>query len=88
MNDSNVSINGFNNCERNDTVGMRRGGVVCFVKCEIPYIYTRLIELENDQFEVLWVRMRPFKMPRKCSCIITSYTLSIVCYANIQKAVL
>ena len=42
--------------------------MVCFIKCELPY--TRLIELENDQFKVLWVRVRPFKMPRKFSCII------------------
>ena len=67
MNDSNVSINGFN-CERNDRVGRRGGGVVCFVKCELPY--TRLIELESDPFKVLWARVQPFKMPRKFSCII------------------
>ena len=33
-------------------------------------VYTRLRYIEDDEHEVLWVRLRPLKLPRKYSCIV------------------
>ena len=33
-------------------------------------VYTRLRHIEDDEHDVLWVRVRPQKLPRKYSCII------------------
>ena len=40
----------------------RGGGVCCYVKDYINCIH--LTELENDDFEVLWVLLRPNRLPR------------------------
>ena len=36
-------------------------------------VYARLRHIEDDEHEVLWVRVRPQKLPRKYSCIIYIY---------------
>ena len=56
-----VSINGFY-CERKDRVNRRAGGVACYVKNDV--LYSRIVELEDHLFEVLWLKIRAF------SCII------------------
>ena len=33
-------------------------------------MYDRLHNIEDDEHEVLWIRLKPKKLPRKCSCII------------------
>ena len=62
-----VSIPGFN-CERRDRSDRRGGGVACFIKDTM--LYDRLLDLNNDLHEVLWVKLRPHKLPRKFSCIV------------------
>ena len=65
--DESVSINGFY-CERRDRVNRRAGGVACYVKNDV--LYSRIVELEDQSFEVLWLKIMPKKLPRAFSCII------------------
>ena len=67
IDDVNVSINGFY-CERKDRANRRAGGVACYVKNDV--LYTRIVELEDQSFEVLWLKLMPKKLPRAFSCII------------------
>ena len=67
IDDVNVSINGFY-CERRDRANRRAGGVACYVKNDV--LYTRIVELEDQSFEVLWLKLMPKKLPRAFSCII------------------
>ena len=55
-------------CERNDREDRGGGGVACYVAASM--VYTRLRYNEDDEHEVVWVRLRPQKLPRKYSCII------------------
>ncbi len=48
--------------DRKDRVG---GGVMVHIKDDIPY--TRWSELENDEFESLWITISPHKLPKSCS---------------------
>ena len=65
--DESVSIKGFY-CERIDRVNRRAGGVACYVKNDL--LYSRIVELEDQSFEVLWLKIMPKKLPRAFSCII------------------
>ena len=47
------------------------GGVACYVAASM--VYTRLRYIEDDEYEVLSVRLRPQKLPRKYSCIIIAF---------------
>ena len=54
---------------RVDLVANRRaGGVACYVKDDV--LYTRMVELEDQSYEVLWLKLMPKKLPRAFSCII------------------
>ena len=55
-------------CERKDREDRGGGGVACYVATSM--VYTRLRYIEDDEHEMLWVRPRPQKLPRKYSCII------------------
>ena len=67
IDDVNVYINGFY-CERKDRANRRAGGVACYVKNDV--LCTRIVELEDQSFEVLWLKLMPKKLPRAFSCII------------------
>ena len=51
--------------DRNLRIG---GGVCAFIKSSIPF--NTLDELQDDNFEPLWLYMRPYKLPRGISCLI------------------
>ena len=65
--DDSVSINGFS-LERKDRCLRRGGGVACYVKNSIRY--TRLSILEDEDLEVLWLKIMPKRSPRKISCVL------------------
>ena len=44
------------------------GGVCIYIRAEIKF--RRLDELENNDFEVLWVYTRPKRLPRGVPCVI------------------
>ena len=44
------------------------GGVACHVT--ETAVYGQLLDIEDDEHEVLWIRLKPNKLPRKYSCII------------------
>ena len=54
-------------CERKDRVD-RGGGAACYVAETM--VYDRLLDIEDDKHQVVWIRMRPMKVPRKYSFII------------------
>ena len=55
-------------CERKDRVERGCGGVTCYVAETM--VYDRVHDIEDDEHEVLWIRLKPKKLPRKYSCII------------------
>ena len=55
-------------CERKDRVERGGGGVACYVAETL--VYERLHDIEDDEHKVLWIRLKPKKLPRKYSCII------------------
>ena len=44
------------------------GGVACHVAETV--VYDRLHDIEDDEHEVLWIRLKPKKLQIKYSCII------------------
>ena len=47
------------------------GGVACHVA--ETAVYGRLHDIEGDEHEVPWIRLKPKKLPRKYSCIIIAF---------------
>ena len=67
INDSALQIDGFALTRRDRD--LRIGGRVCaFIKSSIPF--KTLDELQDDNFETMWLYMRPYKLPRGISCLI------------------
>ena len=67
--DSVVAINGFNLIRR-DRKEAIHGGVCMYIKASIPYTILGDLEDENGSFEVLWIKLRPTRLPRGISSII------------------
>ena len=53
---------------RNRNNGILHGGVGLYVKHEVQY--KTLDHLHNDDFEVLWVWLRPRRLPRGVPCLV------------------
>ena len=66
VHDNVIQIPGYNVVRRDRLIG-QNGGVCLYVKESIPF---EIISQYHDQFEVLWVKARPHKLPRGLSCII------------------
>ena len=64
-----VSIDGFSVQRRNRPHG-RGGGVALFISDNIPF--KRRQDLENPAFECMWVWLRPHRLQRPISVIITA----------------
>ena len=65
--DSSINIDDFN-LIRKDRSGQRGGGVCAFVRSNIPFV--PLPELCCPDHEILWVKLRPYRLPREFSCIV------------------
>ena len=65
--DNQVSLESFNLIRRDRLLGVH-GGVCLYIRAEIKF--RRLDELENNDFEVLWVYTRPKRLPRGVPCVI------------------
>ena len=50
-------------CERKDRVETGGGGVACCVAETL--VYDRLNDIEDDEHEVLWIRLKRKKLPIK-----------------------
>ena len=55
-------------CERNDRAGRVGGGVACYVAATVPY--DRLLDIEDNEHEVMWIRLRLHKLPRRFASIV------------------
>ena len=62
-----VSLDGFN-VERKDRAEGKGGGVLIYVRSK--FRYTRIRSIECDDFEVMWISMRPHILPRPVNIII------------------
>ena len=67
--DSVVAINGYNVIRRDRRVSTH-GGVCMYVKDKIPYSVLADFEDESNILEVLWVKLRPTRLPRGVSNIV------------------
>ena len=67
MSDGSVGLSGYC-CERKDRLGRAGGGVVCYVAATVAY--DRLHAIEDDVHEVMWIRMRLHKLPRRFAIIV------------------
>ena len=67
LSNESVSLSGYC-CERKDRVGRAGGEVACYVAATVAY--DRLVDIEVDVHEVMWIRMRLHKLPRKFSSIV------------------
>ena len=67
IDDDRIVIGGFN-CERKDRLNKRAGGVVCYLRNSM--VYTRMVELEDQTLEVLWLKIMPKRLPRQFYCIV------------------
>ena len=67
MDNTSLALEGF--ClERKDRGHRRGGGVACYIRNDV--VYNRLLELEDELLEVLWIQVMPKRLPRKFSCIL------------------
>ena len=66
LDDSLLSINSYN-LFRKDRINSRGGGICAYLKYDIPC--TQRLDLENNDFEVLWLCLRPKRLPRPISGI-------------------
>ena len=49
-------------------VGRVGGGVACYVAATVPY--DRLLDIEDNEHEVMWIRLRLHKLPRRFASIV------------------
>ena len=72
MGSDSLNLHGFN-LERKDRKNGRAGGVACYLRTDLLYI--RLIAYEDDELEVVWIKVMPKRLPRTVSCILIMYIL-------------
>ena len=75
MSNESLAVHGYS-LERKDRNNGRRGGVACYVRNDV--FYKRLDSLEDDELEVIWMKIMPKKLPRRFSCIL----LACLCYTQ------
>ena len=67
MDINSLTMEGF--ClKRKDRNNGRGGGVGCYIRNDINY--KRLVDMEDAELEVIWFKIMPKKMPRKCTSIL------------------
>ena len=67
MSNESFAVHGYS-LERKDRNNGRGGGVACYVRNDV--FYKRLDSLEDDELEVILMKMMPKKLPRRFSCIL------------------
>ena len=67
MGSDSLNLHGFN-LERKDIKNGRAGGVACYLRTDL--LYSRLIAYEDDELEVVWIKVMPKRLPRTVSCIL------------------
>ena len=72
MGSDSLNLHGFN-LERKDRKNGRAGGVACYLRTDL--LYRRLIAYEDDELEVVWIKVMPKRLPRTVSCILIACIL-------------
>lgn len=67
IHDNIIAIEGYNLIRR-DRVGIDHGGICTYVKNNINF--TVLEDLQDQNYEVLWIKLRPTQLPRGFSFIV------------------
>ena len=82
VHDNVIQILRYNVIRKDRSIG-QHGGVCLYIKESIPFEIPS--QYHSDQFEVLWVKVRPYRLPRGVLCIIigTIYHPPSANYRNI-----
>ena len=64
MGKDSLNLYGFN-LERKDRKNGRARGVACYLRTDI--LYSRLCAYEDDELEVIWIKVMPKRLPRTIS---------------------
>ena len=67
MGSDSLNLHGFN-LERKVRKNGRAGGDACYLRTDL--LYSRLIAYEDDELEVVWIKVMPKRLPRTVSCIL------------------
>ena len=70
MGNDSLNLHGFT-LERKDRKHGRAGGVVCYVRTDL--LYSRLNAYEDDELEVIWIKVMPKQLHRTVSCFLIAY---------------
>ena len=65
---TNLSIEGISVERKHRCDGRTGGGVACYTRNS--FMYKILSNLEENELEVIWLKIMPKQLPRKCSCIL------------------
>ena len=75
MGNESLSLHGFSLKRKHRVLG-RAGGDACYVRHDV--LYTRLNYIEDEELEVIWIKVMPKRLPRRFSCIL----LAVVYYTQ------
>ena len=67
MGNDSLNLHGFN-FKRKDGKNGRAGGVVCYLRTAL--LYSRLTAYEDDELEVIWIKVMPKRLARTVSSIL------------------
>ena len=67
MGSDSLNLHGFY-LERKYRQNGRAGGVACYLRTDL--LYSRLIAYEDDELEVVCIKVMPKRLPRTVSCIL------------------
>ena len=67
IDDNSVAISGYNVIRR-DRTEVEHGGICLYIKESIRF--KTLDDMADENFEILWIRWRPSRLPRGITCII------------------
>ena len=68
-----VELNGYDLVRKDRQSGVH-GGICMYIKNNIKY--SVLDTLSNSSFEVLWIRMRPTRLPRGINSLISPFAVT------------
>ena len=70
-----ISLKENYNTYRKDRVNRYDGGVVAYIKSDVKS--KRLLNLEGEEREVLWLKLFPKRIPRPYGCVVVAGVFTI-----------
>ena len=85
MGNDSLNLHGFN-LERKDRTNGRAGGDACYLRSDL--LYSRLFAYEDDELEVIWIKVMPKRLPRSVSCILIAYYTQQTDYLKMREHII